>query len=175
LRLWRAEVPRIGCENASWEQPFRHSRSLVMPGQAQSRLQHAPRCQRGSCIGSLATSAPCSLPASSNEAGGCASPWTYLLHETARPWQERHAHCLDHRTRQADTPPLGLTCFTRPPGPGKNADHVRNDDSARGVEARGVEPLFPMPTSAKIQERLYRRGLRESKQSWKCLDGAGCY
>jgi hypothetical protein len=43
------------------------------------------------------------------------------------------------------------------------------------LEARGVEPLFPMPMSSKIQERLYPRGFREGKRSWKCLDGAGCY
>jgi hypothetical protein len=43
------------------------------------------------------------------------------------------------------------------------------------LEARGIEPLFPTPTSTKIQERLYPRGFRESKPSWKCLDGAGCY
>jgi AcrR family transcriptional regulator len=38
--------------------------------------------------------------------------------------------------------PLDLPASRDPPGPGKNADHVRNDDSARGVEARGVEPLL---------------------------------
>jgi len=67
--------------------------------------------------------------------------------------------------------------------PADNAGHVitsviiyvRKLLITNDLEARGVEPLFPMPTSAKIQERLYRRGLRESKPSWKCLDGAGCY
>jgi hypothetical protein len=39
----------------------------------------------------------------------------------------------------------------------------------------GSRTLFPMPTSTKIQEQLYPRGFRESKPSWKCLDGAGCY
>jgi hypothetical protein len=43
------------------------------------------------------------------------------------------------------------------------------------LEARGLEPLFPMPSSTKIQERLYPRGSRESRPSWKWLDGAGCY
>ena len=43
------------------------------------------------------------------------------------------------------------------------------------LETRGVEPLFPTPTSTKIQERLYPRGFGKSKRSWKCLDGAGCY
>jgi len=43
------------------------------------------------------------------------------------------------------------------------------------LDARGVEPLFPTPTSSKIQERLYPRGFGEGKPSWKCLDGAGCY
>jgi hypothetical protein len=43
------------------------------------------------------------------------------------------------------------------------------------LDARGIEPLFPTPTSTKIQERLYPRGTRENTRSWKCLDGAGCY
>ena len=43
------------------------------------------------------------------------------------------------------------------------------------MEARGVEPLFPTPSSTKIQERLYPRGFGESKPSWKWLDGAECY
>ena len=38
------------------------------------------------------------------------------------------------------------------------------------LEARGIEPMFPTPTSSKIQERLCPRGFRESKPSWKCLD-----
>jgi hypothetical protein len=43
------------------------------------------------------------------------------------------------------------------------------------LEARGIEPLFLITMSSKIQERLYPRGFRESKPSWKCVDGAGCY
>jgi len=43
------------------------------------------------------------------------------------------------------------------------------------LEARGVEPLFPTPTSTKVQERLYPRGFVECNPSWKRLDGAGCY
>jgi len=40
------------------------------------------------------------------------------------------------------------------------------------LDARGIEPLFPTPTSCKIQQGLCPRELRDRKPSWKCLDGA---
>jgi hypothetical protein len=43
------------------------------------------------------------------------------------------------------------------------------------VEARGVEPLFLIAMSSKIQETLYPRRFREGKPSWKSVDVPGCY
>ena len=42
----------------------------------------------------------------------------------------------------------------------------------RRLDAMGIEPLFPTPTSCKIQQGLCPRELRDRKPSWKCLDGA---
>jgi hypothetical protein len=53
--------------------------------------------------------------------------------------------------------------------------HFRKLLITSNLEPRGVEPLFPTPMSSKIQERLCPRASRESKRSWKCLDGAGRY
>jgi len=45
----------------------------------------------------------------------------------------------------------------------KGLSHSQNN-----LDTTRIEPLFPKPASSKIQDRLYARGLRENKLSWKC-------
>ena len=67
--------------------------------------------------------------------------------------------------------------------PADNAGHVitsviiyvRKLLITNDLEARGIEPLFPTPSSTKIQQGLFPKGFGENKRPWKCLDGAGCY